>query len=118
MEGLPAQALQQVAAYFQALAEPTRLRILNLLRSGERKAGDLARLAGCTPANMSRHLALLAQQGLVERDSRGTSVYYRIADPSVYDLCDLVCTHIARQIERTAGLRRPFARAPVRPRVR
>jgi DNA-binding transcriptional ArsR family regulator len=109
MEGLPPEALQQVAAYFQALAEPTRLQILNLLRSGERNVGELAQLCGYTAANVSRHLAYLTQQGLLERESRGTSVYYRIADESVFALCDLVCGSIARQMERTAGGRQFFA---------
>ena len=108
MEGMPIEALEQVAAYFQALSEPTRLQILNFLRKGERNVGELARLCGCTAANISRHLAMLAQHGLVVRESRGTSVYYRIADPSVYDLCDVVCGNIARQIERTAREGRVF----------
>lgn len=111
MEGLPPEALEQVAAYFQALSEPTRLQILNFLRSGERNVGDLAQLCGYTSANISRHLAFLTQHGLVARESRGTSVYYRIADDSVYALCDLVCDSIARQLERVADERRTFARS-------
>lgn len=108
MEGLPKEALEQVAAYFQALAEPTRLQILSLLRDGERNVGDLAQLCDCTSANISRHLALLSKHGLVARDNRGTSVYYRIADQSVYALCDLVCGSIARQFEQAARERLPF----------
>lgn len=100
MKNLPPEALQQVAAYFQTLAEPTRLRILNHLRQGEHNVGELAQLCGYTAANISRHLSLLTQQGLVEREGRGTSVYYRIADESVYALCDLVCDNIARKYER------------------
>lgn len=110
MEGLPPEALQQVAAYFQALSEPTRLQILNLLRGGERNVGELAQLCGYTAANISRHLALLMQHGLVERESRGTSVYYRIADEAVYALCELVCGNIARQHERLASGRQAFLR--------
>ena len=109
MEGLPPEALAQVAAYFQALSEPTRLQILNLLRSGERNVGELAQACGYTSANISRHLSLLMQHGLVEREGRGTAVYYRIADDSVYALCDLVCGNVARQLERTASGRQVFA---------
>ena len=109
MEGLPPEALEQVAAYFQALSEPTRLQILNLLRGGERSVGELAQLCGYTSANISRHLAFLTRQGLVARESRGTSGYYRIADESVYALCDLVCGSIARQLERSAKGRQVFA---------
>jgi DNA-binding transcriptional ArsR family regulator len=110
MEGLPPEALDQVAAYFQALSEPTRLQILNLLRTGERNVGELAQLCGYTSANMSRHLAVLTQQGLVKRESRGTSGYYRIADESVYALCDLVCGSIERHLERANSGRQLFAR--------
>jgi DNA-binding transcriptional ArsR family regulator len=115
MEGLPKEALVQVAAYFQALSEPTRLSLLNHLRGGERNVGELAQLSGFTMANVSRHLAMLTQHGLVERESRGTSVYYRIADTSVYALCDLVCGSVARQLERHARGREVFAHSARRP---
>jgi DNA-binding transcriptional ArsR family regulator len=109
MEGLPSEALAQVAAYFQALAEPTRLQILNLLRQREHNVGELAQLCGYSSANISRHLALLTQQGLVSRESRGNSAFYCIADASIYELCDLVCGNIARQFERTSQARAAFA---------
>lgn len=111
MQDLPLEALEQVADYFQVLSEPTRLQILNQLRSGERSVGDLAERVGYSPANVSRHLAQLMQQGLVAREGRGTSVFYRIADPSVYELCDLVCGNIARRFERAAEGRKALARA-------
>src|SRR5450759_3827955 len=94
MKGLPPEALQQVAAYFQTLSEPTRLQILNFLREGERNVGELAQLCGYTAANVSRHLTMLTKYGMVARESRGTSVYYRIADDQIYALCDLVCGNI------------------------
>ena len=98
----------EVAAYFQALSEPTRLQILNLLRSGERNVGEIAQDCGFTAANVSRHLTLLTKQGMVAREGRGTSVYYRIADESIYALCDLVCGNIARQMERAQKSRAAF----------
>lgn len=108
MEDLPQPALQEVAFYFQVLSEPTRLQILNLLRRQERNVGELAGLCGFSAANVSRHLSMLQQRGLVQRESRGTSVYYRVADPHVYELCDLVCGQIARQSERFARERAAF----------
>ncbi len=111
MKNMPLEALQEVAAYFQVLSEPTRLRILNLLRGSERNVGELAELCGFTAANISRHLATLTKHGFLVRESRGTSVYYRIADESVYELCDLVCGNIAGQYERNAKSRRAFQRA-------
>ncbi len=109
MEKLSPEALAQVAAYFQALAEPTRLRLLNLLRGQERSVGELAEATGYSAANVSRHLALLAQHGLLSRQAHGTSVYYAIADPAVYELCNLVCDNLARRFERTAPQRAAFA---------
>jgi len=82
MHALAPEALEQVAEFFQALSEPSRLRLLNLLREGERKVGELAELAGSTPANVSRHMALLQSRGLVTREGRGNCVYYAIADPA------------------------------------
>jgi len=110
MENMPQEALEEVAAYFQVLSEPTRLQLLNLLRGGERNVGDLALACGFTPANISRHLSHLTKHGLVSREARGTSVYYRIADESVYQLCDLVCGNIARLYERAQKRHTVFAR--------
>jgi DNA-binding transcriptional ArsR family regulator len=109
MEGLTPDALTHVAAYFQALSEPTRLRLLNLLREGERNVGELAAACDCTSANVSRHLSVLMQHGLVSREARGNSVYYGIADESVYALCDLVCNSVARELEERARAHRGLA---------
>src|SRR5580765_7422099 len=114
MKGLPPEALEEVAAYFQTLSEPTRLQILNHLREGERNVGELAQLCGYTAANVSRHLAMLTKHGMVARETRGTSVYYRIADEQLYPLCDLVCGSIARRFEQAARDRKAFARVTVR----
>ena len=108
MKEMPPEALEQVASYFQVLAEPTRLRILNLLRTGERNVGELAQACGYTAANVSRHLSLMTQNGLVSREGRGTSVYYRLTDESVDALCDLVCDNIARRLERNSAARALF----------
>jgi DNA-binding transcriptional ArsR family regulator len=108
MDGLSNEALTQVAAYFQVLSQPTRLQILNLLRVQERSVGELAELCGYSSANLSRHLAMLSQHGLVSRETRGNSAFFHIADESVYALCDLVCGNITRQFERVAGQRAAF----------
>ena len=108
MMDMPPEALAQVAAYFQVLAEPTRLRILNLLRGGEKNVGELAQECGYTAANISRHLSLMTKNGLVSREGRGTSVYYRLTDESVDGLWDLVCGNIARRLERDAAARAAF----------
>ena len=88
-----------------------RLRLLNLLREQRRSVGELAEATGYSAANVSRHLALLAQHGVLARETQGTSVYYSIADPAIYRLCDLVCDNLARRFERTAPQRAAFAPA-------
>jgi DNA-binding transcriptional ArsR family regulator len=98
MNALDDRALEYVAEYFRALSEPHRLKILNALREGERNVGELAGLLECSQANVSKHLSVLSKLGFVERESRGTSVYYRVADPATYQLCDLVCGRIAQHL--------------------
>lgn len=107
-------ALEEVARYFAALAVPMRLKILNALRDGERNVGDLAAITGCTQANVSKHLSVLAAAGLVAKSPRGTSAYYRIADARVYRLCDLVCGQIGRRLGANEAWQRLFLQV-VRP---
>jgi len=108
MENLDDRAIEQVAQFFAVFAVPTRLKILNALRDGERNVGDLASALGSGQANTSKHLGVLAQAGLIEKSTRGTSAFYRIADPRVYQLCDLVCAQIGRRLERQAEAREAF----------
>lgn len=103
-KALDDRALQHIAAYFRALAEPLRLKMLNALREREHNVGELTELCGCSQANVSKHLSLLAQAGIVERENHGTSVYYRIADACIYEICDLVCGQLAENFADKAAL--------------
>ncbi len=98
MPQLDDSALDQVSDYFRALSEPLRLRLLNALRDGPVNVGELTARLGCSQANVSKHLGVLAKAGLVTRTARGTSVFYGIADPNTYALCDLVCGQIAQRL--------------------
>ncbi len=118
MRELDDGGLEQVARYFAALAVPMRLKILNALRQGDLSVGELTARAGSTQANVSKHLAVLMQHGLVERNSRGTSAYYRIADPATYELCDMVCGQIDRRLAKQADLVRLFSSTARRGRAR
>jgi DNA-binding transcriptional ArsR family regulator len=115
MEAPDDRALAHVADYFRALSEPLRLKLLNALREGPRNVGDLTEMLGCSQANVSKHLALLAKLGLVERQSRGTSVYYQIADPRTYELCDLVCGQIAQRLMTQVQIMEGLAAASTAP---
>ena len=71
MTDLDERSLSRVADYFKALAEPPRLKLLNALRERERNVTELTELLGCSQANVSKHLSLLATHGFVERNARG-----------------------------------------------
>lgn len=111
MKALDDQALSHVAEYFRALSEPLRLKILNALRDKAYNVGELTDLLDCSQANVSKHLATLMRYGFVERSAQGTNAFYRIADPRVYQLCDLVCGQMARRFANQAQMLRPAALA-------
>ena len=104
MKTLDDRALVHVAEYFRALSEPLRLKILNSLGDKPRNVGDLTELLECSQANVSKHLATLMRLGFVERTTQGTSAYYKIADPSVHQLCELVCGQMAQRFASQAQL--------------
>jgi DNA-binding transcriptional ArsR family regulator len=108
MENLDDRAIEQVADFFGAFAVPMRLKILNALRRGERNVGDLTAEFGCSQANVSKHLSMLAQKGLIAKTLRGTSAYYRIVDPRIYQLCDLVCVQIGQRFAHQADMKDVF----------
>ena len=91
--------LELVAERFKALGEPTRLRILNSLRGGEKTVSELMEETGLGQANASKHLQMLHSLGFVERRKEGLYVYYRLADESVFQLCDIVCGRIAAETD-------------------
>ena len=111
LDQLPPAALEHVANYFRTLSEPMRLRILNLLGTREMSVGEIAQQMESSVANISRHLSQMARYGLVTRTGRGSSVYYRIADPTVHALCELVCGSIARRYDETLNERAAFVSA-------
>lgn len=116
MEKLNDPALEHVAAFFRAMSVPLRLKILNALRTGERNVGQITTELACSQANASKHLAILAGSGLIEKRQSGTSAYYRIRDPRIYELCDLVCGHVGERLGRDIALHGMFAQAAPAPR--
>jgi DNA-binding transcriptional ArsR family regulator len=87
-------ALEKVAERFKALSEPMRLRLIYALMDGEKNVSQLVEETGGLQANVSKHLAVLLDIGILGRRKHGTSAYYRITDESVFELCDLVCGSI------------------------
>lgn len=98
------RALELIAHRFKLLAEPTRLRLLQLLMEGEKSVNELVGATNTTQANVSKHLGILADGGLVARRKAGVSTLYRIADPSLMTLCDIVCRSLQERGEEVLNL--------------
>ena len=112
MEPVSTDVVQQVAAYFSILSEPMRLKILNLLRDGEKCVQDLVEATATSQANVSKHLKVMMQAGILARRAEGTAAYYRVTDDLSYELCTLVCDRLAARIEQQAQSFRAFSLAP------
>lgn len=92
--------LALVAKRFRLLGEPFRLRLLQQLESGEKSVNELVEALDGNQPNVSKHLALLHDAGLVGRRRDGTTVLYCINDPVVFKLCALVCRNEAEKSQR------------------
>lgn len=104
---LSAPQLEAVARLFAALAEPSRLALLQALHDGPRNVTQLMEACAMKQANVSKHLALLHAHQLVRRARDGTSIRYEIADPMVFSLCELVCGKMECDAEKAAALFHP-----------
>lgn len=95
-------ALEMIALRFRALSEPMRLRLLNLLMQGEHTVGQLVEATGSGQANVSKHLAVLREAGMVGTRKEGLSTWCHIADPMVNQLCEMMCCHLREEMEAKA----------------
>ncbi|MBD2294398.1 helix-turn-helix transcriptional regulator [Anabaena sphaerica FACHB-251] len=94
--------LLAVADYFKVLSEASRLQILTCLKSGSMNVMEIAEVTGLGQANLSKHLKVLTQAGILSRQTKGTSAFYEIVDPMIFDLCDLVCDRITERVLKQA----------------
>ena len=101
---LTEELAELIARRFRALAEPTRIRLLDLLRDGELSVNELAERLEASQQNVSKHLALLAEAGMIARRKDANRVYYRIADEGVFALCEQVCGSLHAQLAALAEL--------------
>jgi ArsR family transcriptional regulator len=92
------EALELIAARFRVLGEPNRLRLIRTLEAGERNVTELVEATGLTQANVSRHLQALTDAGVLGRRKAGVNVIYFIADPAIFELCDLVCGSVQKRL--------------------
>ena len=92
------------AELFRVLGHPARVRILELLRDGERGVGELQAELGLDSSGTSQHLGVLRRQGILESRKEGTSVFYRIRDPRTLHLLETARQIITSSLEATQAL--------------
>ncbi|SRR5579883_2593457 len=99
---IPLSVLEAVADYFKILSETSRLHVLQCLKSGPMNVMELCDETGLGQANLSKHLKLMTQAGMLSRQPKGTSVYYEITDPLVFEFCELACGQIGERLRQQA----------------
>ncbi len=92
------------ADIFQALAHPTRIAILELLRGGELSAGALIEKLGMEQANVSQHLAVLRSKHLVVNRKVGNQVFYAVRDPILIEVLDLMRSYFHAHLSEALGI--------------
>jgi DNA-binding transcriptional ArsR family regulator len=95
---LPDPLLELVAQRFRVLGEPMRIKLLDRLRDADATVGELQQAVGASQQNVSKHLAILRDAGMVSRSKEGTHVRYSISDPGILELCEHVCGGLRRQV--------------------
>jgi ArsR family transcriptional regulator, virulence genes transcriptional regulator len=97
------------AEFCKGMAHPKRIQILRVLKDGPKSVGELSRLTGIRQANMSQHLSVLKQFGLLDSHRSGTTIYYSISDHRIVEACELVRGCIGERLKRAQLV---LARAP------
>ena len=101
---LPEALVELIAQRFRVIGEPMRIRILDALREGPMTVNELTEALGASQQNVSKHIGVLAQAGIVGREKDGTRVRCHIADPTVFELCELVCGGLRDQANELGRL--------------
>jgi DNA-binding transcriptional ArsR family regulator len=103
------QLYQLQADVCQALADPTRLKLLALLGERPRAVKDLVEATGERQAKISQHLAIMRQRGIVRTQRAGAAVHYSLADPRILEACHITREILLQQLTRQASLVTPLA---------
>ena len=101
---LPDDLVELIARRFRAIGEPMRIRLLDQLRDGEATVTEISDAVGASQQNISKHLAVLADAGILGRRKDGNRVYYRIVDEGVLALCENVCGSVQQQLRSLSAL--------------
>lgn len=89
--GLDREMYERIAELFKVFSDASRLMILHELKNGAMSVGELVDRLGTTQANISKHLRIIHDANILQREKRGTSVFYGIKDEFIFPLCELVC---------------------------
>jgi DNA-binding transcriptional ArsR family regulator len=103
-ESLSPEAVELIAARFRILGEPIRIRILQELKDGPKNVTELVAAVGSSQPNVSKHLRILQDSGVIGRRQEGNLVYYTITDSTVIDLCDVVRSSVGDLLKAMAKL--------------
>lgn len=101
---LPPATIELIAQRFRALSEPVRLRLMMALQDGERTVSELVDSHETSQANISKHLQVLTAAGLLKRRKQGLNVFYAIADPSIFNMCEMVCGSLKKHLDAQSKL--------------
>jgi len=109
MEGLMEErVLELKAEILKALAQPTRLKILELLRNGERCICEIVPAINGEQSNISRHISLMQKSNLVTTRKDGVKVMVKVSDPRVFEILDSIALLLKKQIIETGKLVQQF----------
>jgi ArsR family transcriptional regulator len=92
------------AEFCKGLAHPKRLQIISVLKGGEKSVNELSAATGIAQANLSQHLTILRQLGILAKRRDGLNIYYRIADERIVQACEIVKATIRQRLHRTNRL--------------
>ncbi len=101
---LPDLLVELIAQRFRILGETTRIKLMDALRDGPATVTELQASTGGSQQNVSKHLGMLLESGLVRRTKDGNRAYYSIADESLFELCERVCWSLRRQVTQLDAL--------------
>jgi DNA-binding transcriptional ArsR family regulator len=99
MKNLSNDVLKMVAEQFRVLAEPVRLQILQCVGNEEKAVGEIVEQIKASQPNVSKHLKLMQEAGILIRRQEKNSAFYRVADPSIFEMCDMVCGALKKRTE-------------------
>jgi len=96
---MPDEMLEAVSSRFKLLSEPMRLRIIRVLCEQERTVQEIVNAVQASQANISKHLALMHDNGIVNRRKEGLKCYYSIADDSIIFACYLISKSVVENLQ-------------------